>query len=525
MKYEPQTIQRNSIGDAFARAALRYKTRTALIFSDRVWSFAALLEAADRVATWLTEAGLTTGDRVAAYGGNSDAFLILWLACTRGGFVHVPVNYALVGRELHYIISHSGARALFYDPRLEAKIQDISAELPDLILTGTLLEGQGPDILAIAQDHSLAISPHLGVDVTDDHLAQLLYTSGTTAAPKGAMMTHRALLAEYASAIIELSFQEQDISLAALPLYHSAQLHVFTTPHLLVGTTTYLIESPTPARCLRMIATHQITSFFAPPTVWISLLRDPQFSHFDLSSLRYIFYGASIMPVPVLQEMRERLPYAKPYNCYGQSEIGPLATVLRPQEHDQRPASAGRPVFNVQTRLVDLEMNDVAPGTQGEIVHRSPQLLVGYWRNPEETEAAFKGGWFHSGDIGIADAEGYITVVDRVKDVIKTGGSIVSSREVEEEIFRHPAVSEVAVVGLPHQKWIEAVTAFIVLRDQMQVSEAELLDYLKPLLASYKIPKQILFVDEIPRNTTGKILKRELRVNYKDLYQLSVLKL
>lgn len=519
MKYEPQMIQRNSIGDAFERAALRYKARTALIFSDRSWSFSALLEAVDRVATWLAEAGLVTGDRVAAYGGNSDAFLILWLACARGGFVHVPVNNALVGRELHYILSHSSARALFYDPFLEAKIQDIRAALPGLEITGTLQAGQGADILRLAQDHTRGISPDLGRDVTDDHLAQLLYTSGTTAAPKGAMMTHRALLAEYTSAIIELSFQDQDISLAALPLYHSAQLHVFTTPHLLVGTTTYLIEAPNPPRCLRMIATHRITSFFAPPTVWISLLRDPQFSDFDLSSLRYIFYGASIMPVPVVQEMRERLPLAKPYNCYGQSEIGPLATVLRPQEHDQRPASAGRPVFNVQTRLVDLDMTEVPPGTQGEIVHRSPQLLVGYWQNQKETEAAFKGGWFHSGDIGVADEEGYITIVDRVKDIIKTGGSIVSSREVEEEVFRHPAVREVAVVGLPHQKWIEAVTAFVVLRDQMQVSEAELMDYLKPLLAPYKTPKQIIFVDEIPRNMTGKILKRELRADYKDLFQ------
>lgn len=518
MNSEHQTIRRNNIGDAFSRAVARHNHRTALIFSERIWSFTELMTAAERVAAWFLNLGLKPGDRIAAYGGNSDAFVILWLACARGGFVHVPINYALVGRELHYILSNADAVALFCDSKILHKAHEIKAELPDLAWIGTLMGGENLDILEIAQDESILIPATLGAAIHDDDLVQLLYTSGTTAAPKGAMLTHRALLAEYDSAIIELSLRDHDISLAALPLYHSAQMHVFTMPHLLVGAVTYLIESPNPERCLKLIETHKINSFFAPPTVWISLLRDPYFSNYDLSSLQYIFYGASIMPVPVLQEMRTRLPNAKPYNCYGQSEIGPLATVLRPEDHDERPASAGRPVFNVQSKIVDEHMREVPPGIQGEIVHRSPQLLLGYWKNQSETDAAFKGGWFHSGDVGVADAQGYITVIDRVKDIIKTGGTIVSSREVEEEIFRHPAVKEVAVVGLPHLKWIEAVTAFVVVRDQMQASEAEILEHLRPVLAAYKLPKQIIFVDEIPRNMTGKILKRELRLNYKHIY-------
>lgn len=519
MKNDTQALRRNTIADALARAEARYKDKTALIFGDRTWSFTSLFQAAGRVAAQLSALGLVAGDRVAAYGGNSDAFFILFLACARGGFVHVPINYALVGRELHYIITNAGARALFFDHELEARVNEIRVDLPDLALTGTLAGENKLDILLITQDKSIEIENHPSSFIQDDDLAQLLYTSGTTAAPKGAMMTHRALLAEYVSAIIELSFQASDICLAALPLYHSAQMHVFTMPQLLSGATTYLIDSPAPALCLKMIEDKKITSFFAPPTVWISLLRAPFFENSDLSSLRYVFYGASIMPVPILQEMRQRLPNAKPYNCYGQSEIGPLATVLRPEEHDKHPASAGRPVFNVQTRLVDDDMNDVPPGMQGELVHRSAQLLLGYWKNPSETEAAFKGGWFHSGDVGVADEEGFITILDRVKDVIKTGGTLVSSREVEDEIFTHPAVREVAVVGLPHQKWIEAVTAFIVLRDGAEASEADILEHIRPLLAAYKIPKQILFVDEIPRNTTGKILKRTLRQHYQGIYE------
>jgi fatty-acyl-CoA synthase len=328
------------------------------------------------------------------------------------------------------------------------------------------------------------------------------------------MMTHRALLAEYESCIVELALSGADRALAALPLYHSAQMHVFTLPQLLLGAITVLIEAPTPDLCLRLIEEHKITSFFAPPTVWISLLRAPDFDKRDLSSLKKVYYGASIMPVPVLQELRARLAGAEPYNCYGQSEIGPLATVLRPEEHDARPASCGRPVYNVETRLVDAEMRDVASGEQGELIHRSPQLMVGYWGKPEETREAFAGGWFHSGDVGVRDAEGFITIVDRLKDVIKTGGSMVASREVEEALFTHPAVSEVAVVGLPDPRWIEAVTAVVVLRAGASADEEALIAHARESLAPFKLPKKVIFRADLPRNTAGKLLKRELRDAY-----------
>ncbi|MGY4177745.1 fatty-acyl-CoA synthase [Bradyrhizobium sp. USDA 4518] len=511
--------RRNSIGDALSRAVRRYGERTALVYKDRQWTFSALVLAADRVASRLLDAGLSSGDRVAAYGGNSDAFLVLWLACTRAGFIHVPINYALVGRELSYILENSDPRALFVDPDLESRVRGACTMLPNLQIVGTLTGEADFDVLGTAQDNVIVPAAELGAAVRDDDVVQLLYTSGTTAAPKGAMMTHRALLAEYTSCIIELEFRDTDRCLAALPLYHSAQMHVFTMPQLLVGAQTRLIDAPQPEFCLRLIEEHRITSFFAPPTVWIGLLRSSDFDIRDLTCLKHVYYGASIMPVPVLAELRERLPGAQPFNCYGQSEIGPLATVLRPEEHERRPASAGRPIFNVQTRIVDGKLNDVPPGTQGEIVHRSPQLLAGYWREPELSQQAFVGGWFHSGDIGIVDEEGYITVVDRVKDIIKTGGTIVASREVEEQIFTHPSVREVAVVGLPHPKWIEAVTAFVVLRDSARASEEDIIAHVRGTLASFKQPKRVVFVQEVPRNTAGKILKRELRQAHEGLYK------
>jgi fatty-acyl-CoA synthase len=248
--------------------------------------------------------------------------------------------------------------------------------------------------------------------------------------------------------------------------------------------------------------------------VWISLLRHDDFDRRDLTSLEKIYYGASIMPVPVLEELRRRLPRARAYNLYGQSEIGPLATVLRPEEHDRRPASAGRPVLNVETRVVDEEMNDVLPGVPGEIVHRSPQLLLRYWDKPAETAEAFRGGWFHSGDVAWRDEAGYLFVVDRTKDIINTGGITVSSREVEEALFTHPAVYEVAVIALPDPKWIEAVTAVVVLRPGAQADADALIEHARATLAPFKVPKRVVFAASLPRNTAGKLLKRELRVTY-----------
>jgi fatty-acyl-CoA synthase len=502
---------RDTVGDVLRRAARRFRGRTALRFGPRRWSFADLDRAADRVARALLGAGLSRGDRVVAYGRNSDGYLLLWLGCARTGLVHVPANYALTATELAYILGQCGARALFHDPALTAAAEQ------DTPLRGTLAEGAGAlDALAAALDPALDRPGEAPPDdgLADADLVQIIYTSGTTGAPKGAMMTHRAYLAEYAGAAEALDYGAGDRALAALPLYHTAQMHAFTMPQLLVGAETLLIEAPEPAHVLALIEAERITSFFAPPTAWIALLRHPEFGARDLSSLRRVYYGAAIMPVPVLHELRARLPNAHPYNCYGQSEIAPLATVLRPEEHEARPASVGRPVSTVETRIVDAAMRDVPPGERGEIVHRSPQLLTGYWGRPDETEAAFEGGWFHSGDVGTMDAEGYITIVDRTKDVINTGGVLVASREVEDAILTHPAVSECAVVGLPDPRWVEAVTAVVVLRPGHSAGEAELVEHARPILAAFKLPKRVILADSLPRNTAGKLLKRELRAAY-----------
>ncbi|MBR9870729.1 MAG: AMP-binding protein [Gammaproteobacteria bacterium] len=329
------------------------------------------------------------------------------------------------------------------------------------------------------------------------------------------MHTHRSLLAEYGAAQYHLDIKPSDRCLAALPLYHSAQMHVFMMPMLLTGGYSRLIDTPTPDAIVSMLINEQLNASFAPPTVWIALLQSPVFDSAKLQHLNKIYYGASIMPEKIVRDLAEQLPDAGLYNCYGQSEIAPLATVLLPHEHAERPTSAGRPLQTVRTRIVDsVTGQECQPGEQGEIVHRSPQLMIGYWDKPEATAEAFKDGWFHSGDLGYQDDAGFIYIVDRIKDVVNTGGVLVASRDVEEALYQHPSVAEVAVIGVPDEKWIEAICAITVLREGHPRDPDALMTHAKSQLAGFKIPKHIHFVDELPKNSAGKLLKRKLREQF-----------
>lgn len=487
----------STVDGVLRRSAHRTPARVAVEYRDRTWTYQELDDAVSRAAAVLLGEGLERGDRVAAYGHNSDAYLIAFLACARAGLVHVPVNQNLTGDDLAYIVEQSGSALVLADP-------DLVEQLPVGVRTLPLRDADGSLL-----DRLAGGEPYDGPEPRTDELVQLLYTSGTTALPKGAMMTHRALVHEYLSAIAALDLSAGDRPAHSLPLYHSAQMHVFLLPYLAVGATNLVLDAPDGERLFDLIESGRVDSLFAPPTVWIGLANRPDFATRDLSGLRKAYYGASIMPVPVLERLRERLPRLGFYNCFGQSEIGPLATVLAPDEHKGRMDSCGRTVLFVDARVVDENGQDVPDGTPGEIVYRSPQLCEGYWRKPEETAEAFRDGWFHSGDLAVRDAHGYFTIVDRVKDVINSGGVVIASRQVENALYTHDAVAEVAVVGLPDEKWIEAVTAVVVARQE--VTEDELIAHAREKLAPFKAPKRVLFVDELPRNASGKILKRELR--------------
>ncbi|MFE3164882.1 acyl-CoA synthetase [Streptomyces sp. NPDC059224] len=492
--------QGSTVDGVLRRSARRTPARVALEYGDRRWTYGELDDAVSRAASVLLGQGLTRGDRVGTYGHNSDAYLITFLACARAGLVHVPVNQNLTGDDLAYIVGQSGSSLVLADPGLAGRLPDGARVLP-------LRDAEG-SILARLAD----APPYDGPEPRTEDLVQLLYTSGTTALPKGAMMTHRALVHEYLSAIAALDLSAGDRPAHALPLYHSAQMHVFLLPYLAVGATNIVLDGPDGDTLFDLIETGRVDSLFAPPTVWIGLSDRPDFGSRDLGGLRKAYYGASIMPVPVLERLRERLPQLALFNCFGQSEIGPLATVLAPEEHKGRLDSCGRTVLFVEARVVGQDGQDVPDGTPGEIVYRSPQLCEGYWEKPEETQEAFRDGWFHSGDLAVRDAHGFLTIVDRVKDVINSGGVLVASRQVEDALYTHEAVAEAAVIGLPDERWIEAVTAVVVARGE--VGEAELIAHVREKIPAFKAPKRVVFVDALPRNASGKILKRELRQRF-----------
>ena len=293
---------------------------------------------------------------------------------------------------------------------------------------------------------------------------------------------------------------------------------MFFGPAIYIGSSNVITSKPVPDNLLALIEKHQITSFFAPPTVWIALLRSPLFDAAKLKSLVKGYYGASIMPVEVLKELAARLPGVRLWNLYGQTEIAPLATMLGPEDQLRKPGSCGKAVLNVETRVVNEAMDDVVVGEVGEIVHRSPHLMLGYFNDLERTAASFEGGWFHSGDLALMDDEGFITVVDRKKDMIKTGGENVASREVEEGIYRLPQVSEVAVVGVPHPRWVEAVIAVIVIKAGESLTESQVMAHCSETMASFKAPKGVVFLQTLPKNPSGKLLKRELRESHAALF-------
>lgn len=521
-------LHRQTVADLLRRTAARWPRKTGIVCGDVRWTWSEFHAVVERIAAGLHRAGVERGERVGVLARNSHGFAALRFALARIGAVLVPVNFMLNADEAAYILGHAGAKVLAVDTGLAPLGRAAAASPAHRTAIERLLwlpsedgsprpadwRPQDLDLNALADTDGSA--PEIPVGEHD--LLQIVYTSGTESLPKGAMLTHRAVIDQYVSCIVEGGMTEQDTWLHALPLYHCAQLDAFLGPAVYLGATSVITAKPTPENLLPMLEQHRISAFFAPPTVWISLLRSPLFDSGRLAGLRKGYYGASIMPVAVMRELLERLPAIGLWNLYGQTEIAPLATVLKPEDQLRKPGSAGRAVLNVETRVVDDDLNDVEPGEVGEIVHRSPQLMLGYFNDPERTAASFSGDWFHSGDLATIDDEGYITVVDRKKDMIKTGGENVASREVEEALYRLEGVSEVAVIGLPHPRWIEAVTAIVVVKAGHTLDEARVLAHCEQALAHFKAPKKAVFVEALPKNPSGKLLKRELRQRFEKLF-------
>jgi fatty-acyl-CoA synthase len=498
--------RRQTLGDIVRRSAIRHGAKEAIVFGEERISYAQLHENVSRTANAFAQRGVTQGDRIALFAHNSSGFVHAFLALARLGAISVPINYMLGKAEVEFICDHSGVSGAVVEDALLDRFPDVAG------LKAVIGTADGWESMHDLIRHEDATEPD--VHIADDDPVVISYTSGTESRPKGAVLTSRSLISQFVTCIVDCDFKASDIEVHPMPLYHCAQMFVFLMPGLYVGATNVILPGADPASILQTVEREGATKLFVAPTVWIGMLRHADFDTRDLSTLTKGFYGASPMPVEILQELARRLPDVQLFNLYGQTEMAPVATLLRPEDQLRKPGSAGHAALNVETRIVDDEDNELPPGEIGEIVHRSPHAMTGYYEAPEKTADAFRSGWFHSGDLGRIDEDGFLFVVDRKKDMVKSGGENVASREVEECIYEHPAVEEVAVFGIPDERWIEAVTAAVVLRKDAQATEDDLRAHCKDRLAGYKRPKHIFFLDALPKNASGKIVKRDLREQF-----------
>jgi long-chain acyl-CoA synthetase len=483
-------------------AAREGPDRPALVFGDRTWSYAELDRAAGGLAASLARRGLRTGDRACLHLGNRPEFVLAYYACQKLGVTAVALNVTYVRDELHYIIQDSAAVAILSDGPAAATLPPPDATPGVRLRVGTGDPGAQP-WAALA-----AAEPLPAVDAEREAVAAILYTSATTGRPKGVMLTHANVVSNAYATVHHLRMTAADRGLCALPLFHCFGQNFILNALVAAGGTLVLHERFGVAEFLAAIPRHRITLLYAVPTMYIVLLAHGVRVS-DLGSLRLSFSAAAMLPADVEEWWREAtgLPIVQ---GYGLTESSPFATYNHERAH--RPGSVGTPIENVEVRVVDEDDRPVSDGALGELVIRGPNVMRGYLGKPAETAEALRGGWLHSGDVGYRDADGYFYVVDRVKDMINVSGFKVFPREVEEVLFEHPAVSEAAVLGAPDPVKGEVVRACVVLRPGRAVTAEELVASCQSRVAPYKVPVVVDFLAALPKSPTGKILKKELRL-------------
>jgi long-chain acyl-CoA synthetase len=482
-------------------SARHFPARTALVFGDRRWTYADLDRDAGRVAAGLARLGVEPGERVCLHLGNRPEFVLAYYGCQKLGATPVALNVTYVREELAYIVRDSGAAAILSGAPFAAQLPE-PGETPSVRARVGTGGAASPPFEALLGD-----SPASGRDVDREDVAAILYTSATTGRPKGVMLTQANVVSNAYATVHHLRMTPDDRGLCALPLFHCFGQNFIMNALVTAGGTLILHERFVPAEFLDALAAHRVTILYAVPTMYIVLLGSGLTAG-GLSSLRLAFSAAAMLPADVEQRWTAAtgLPISQ---GYGLTECAPFATYNH--ERDHRPGSVGTPIENVEVRVVDEHDRAVPDGTLGEIVIRGPNVMRGYLGKPEDTAEALRGGWLHSGDIGYRDHDGYFYVVDRVKDMINVAGFKVFPREVEEVLFEHPAVAEVAVLGRPDPVKGEVVRACVVIRSGHSATPEELIERCRGRVASYKVPTVVEFVPALPKSPTGKILKKNLR--------------
>jgi long-chain acyl-CoA synthetase len=496
--------------------------KPAIIFQDNPIRYADLDAAIERAANGLAARGIGHGDRVAILLPNIPQFIIAYYAVQRVGGVVVPVNVLYKAEEIAYVLNDSEAKALFvYELFYPSAAEALpgAPSVTDIIFVGTGETPAGMTSWSALTDGSAP--ERAPVTVAPQDLATICYTSGTTGRSKGAMLSHRNFIAncEQCDHIPGVGVQADDRMLLVLPLFHIYGMNVCMTAALRAGGTIVLIPRFDATGVLEQIQKHRCTVLPGAPPMYVAWVNHPGLTTYDLSSLRFAGSGAAALPVQVLETFRERTG-VEISEGYGLTEASPVShsNAAGPVS---KPGTIGPVIPGVEARLVDDEDRDVPPGAEGEILLRGENIMIGYWRNPEATAEALRGGWFHTGDIATVDADGYYTIVDRKKDMINAGGFKVWPREVEEVLYRHPAVQEAAVVPMPDAYSGEKPMAFVAFKSGQRATADELTDYCRAHLATFKVPRHFEFRDELPKLPTGKVLRRVLRDDAKHLAPVS----
>src|SRR4051794_40227093 len=496
-----------TMSDQLGRWARTTPDAWALRFEGSGRTYAELDARVTRLARALRERGVGTGDRVAVLALNGMETWESYLAGVRLGTIVVPVNFRLVADEVAFVLQDSGATVLVVDAALAGVATKAREQAPDVATVLTI----GEEFEAALAE---AVDEPLDVVVDEDEPAFIMYTSGTTGQPKGAVLTHSNLLMHVFSQVTHLGWHPEDrVGVPGAPLFHIAGL-AGGLPPLLVGGTNVIIRSGAfdPSRTLELIEREKVSSIFLVPAMWAAVVGVPGIADRDLSHLRRISWGAAPASTTLLRTMIDTFPQAEVVTAFGQTECSPVTCFLRGEDSIRKIVSVGTPMMNVEVRVVDEAMDDVPRGEVGEIVYRSPMVMKEYWNKPEETAQAFRGGWFPSGALVREDDDGYYFVVDRLKDMIISGGENIYCAEVEDVLAAHPKVGEVALIGVPDTKYGEAPLAVGAPRDATHPpTSEELAAWCREKLARYKNPREYSIVGALPRNPSGKVLKTSLR--------------
>ena len=491
-----------------AHHATRTPDKAMTVFEGETTTYAELADRAASLAGGLAGAGVGEGDVVALLSYNCPELLEALFAANHLGAVAMPINWRLAAPEVRYILEHSGARAVVCDPELRA-LADEAAKGLDLLRVGLGDEpADGWTPLASLRTGA-PDSPHVPAAADDVH--RLMYTSGTTGRPKGVMLTHANLAWKNLAHLVEFGFTADDLGLACGPLYHVGALDLTTTSLIAAGATVIIHRAFDAAAVVDELERSRVTTVWLAPAMVNAIMALPGNEQRDLSSVRVIINGGEKMPIPLIERLQRTFPSAWFADAYGLTETVSGDTFLDRDSMVTKLGSVGRPCLHLELQVWGDDGGPVPPGERGEIVMRGPKVFKGYWRDPEATAAAFAGGWFHTGDIGVLDEDGYLFIVDRLKDMIVSGGENIASSEVERVLYEHGAVLEVAVVGRPDERWGEVPVAFVAVREGASVTADELLEHCRGQLAKFKVPKDVTFIDALPRNPSGKVLKRELR--------------